>query len=560
MKKEETILIRQGLVIDGTGEKGEISDIRIEGDSIVEVKPDIPVNGSKIVEAKGKIVRPGTIDIHHHADLNLKNMPLCEPSIHQGMTTLVTNQCGLGIFPSDKSSGAYDEYVQKGFGGAETVYEDLDQFREDMEKTGISSNIIPYIAQGNIRACEIGLEERVATTEEMENMKTRVRTLMGQGAWGLSSGLVYPTGSNTPTDELIEMARVVAEYDGVYTSHVRNEGGEIMKKGWGEFKEICQKSEIRGHYSHISVISGQAKKTTQKLIKEFKKARNEENLQITADASGCGDTGTTSLAMILLRDWVFDDFKRNLSDPKTRKKIINEIYEKLYQMFFADAPWYLRSLRASPALLKKLIFTALSKKVFVREASNHPETRGKMLNVVFAELYPGKNIANALLDFLLEEDGNVLIGIFHKDVWGSVIPLISQDFVCFSTDGIFNPGNTSPGTYQKNVEQFIDLVRDGLTNPKGEQVKTFSPEEAIYKMTGFPAEILKLKDRGLIKPGYKADLVVFDMDELKCNATDSDPKQHPSGIDYVFVNGEPVINQGIHSGATPGRVLLHNPS
>ncbi|MHA1688738.1 MAG: N-acyl-D-amino-acid deacylase family protein [Promethearchaeota archaeon] len=540
-----SILIKNGLVVDGSGAKAYKADILIEGDKILKIGKNIAKEGAKVIDATGRIVSPGFIDMHNHSDLTLFQSLNVEPYILQGCTTLVVGMCGLGISPAnEKLKEHYFDFLNKAFISTEQIFETLQDYFDAIKKNGgVSINLAFFIPQGNVRACVMGSDERPATEKELEAMKEIVRENMKAGAFGLSSGLVYPPGSITPTEELIELSKVVSEFDGLYDSHMRNEGSGIIDIGMSELVRIAREAKVRAHISHWSVISKYAIDMTPKVIEYIKKAR-EEGLQITADTT-VYDDGSTSLSFILLPTWVFQDFENNLTDPIMRKKIIDEVFQKLYSMFLADAPFYIKLI--PKIILKKMIFKGLAKNTEIISAIYNREVEGKSIYNALKQLYPDKNLEDASLDFIKAEEGGIMIRVKHKDEIKSVIPIFKQEFVCPSSDGFLEmKKNTHPRSYGAFARVLQRWVRE---------MKVVSLEEAIRKMTLLPASILRLPDRGLLKEGYKADIVIFDPERIEEKGTIQNGRQHPEGIDYVIVNGVITAEKGKHMGVHNGVIL-----
>ncbi|TFG25298.1 MAG: hypothetical protein EU533_01295 [Promethearchaeota archaeon] len=541
------LLIKNGTVVDGSGSPAEKMDVLIKDGKIKQVSSNIESTTGKIIDAKGKYVSPGFIDIHNHADLTILKENKAEAYVKQGMTTILTGVCGIGVTPTnEKVKKYYHNFVNKAFCSAPELYQNLDQFFEALSNKGISVNIGMMIPQGNVRACIMGTEIRRANENELVQMKNIVRQNMQLGAFGLSTGLVYPPGSSTSTEELIEITKVVGEYDGFYDSHMRNEGAGVIEIGMKELLRIAKEAHVRAHISHWSAISRykyeELTKQAIKLVNESRKA----GLNITADIT-VYDDGFTSLSFVLLPTWVYDDFIGNLSNQQTRKRIKKEIFEKLHAMFLSDAPFYMKLI--PKFLLRKKIVPILSKGVIVIYALHNHDIEGKTLYEVLTKLYPQKELEDALLDYFLDEEGGIMIRIQQKNEDLSMIPLIKQPYVAPSSDAVLIiGGNTHPRAYGAFPRAIARWVREK---------KLFMIEDMIRKMTSLPASILNLRDRGLIKEGYNADIVVFDLEKINETGTLEDGCSPPIGIEYVIVNGEITVSGGIHTGVLNGQVLRH---
>ncbi|MBD3255031.1 MAG: amidohydrolase family protein [Candidatus Lokiarchaeota archaeon] len=539
------VLIKNGNIIDGTGSPAFQADILVEDDKIIKIGSEINCEKCEIIDALNKVVSPGFIDMHSHGDLTILDVNKAEPSIMQGVTTINVAMCGLGLAPAnEKVKEYYFNFVNKAFSASSELYDNLEQFFNAIEKKGVSINLSFFIPHGNVRAYVLGTKERKANESEMTIMKKIVRENMEAGAYGLSTGLVYPPGSVTPTSELIELSKIVSEYNGLYMSHMRNEGSGVIDEGMSELVSIAKEADVKAHISHWSVISKYAYKMTPDVIQYIQNARGKENLKITADITTYND-GCTSLSFFLLSQWVYENFNENLTNPQSRKKLINEIFEKIRAIFLADAPFYIKII--PKFILKKLIFKGMSKGVRIVSVDYNTDIEGMTLYDALQKLYPTQKIEEALLDLIKEEKGSILIQIKHKDEEKSVIPLFKQDFVCPSSDGfLVVDQNTHPRSYGAFPRVLERWVREMDVIPL---------EEAIRKMTSLPASILGLTDRGLIKEGYKADIVVYDPEIIKEKGTIKDGRQYPEGVDYVLVNGAITVKKGNHTGALNGKIL-----
>ena len=539
-------LIKNGLIIDGTGAAGYKADLLINENKIEAIGEHLEALGAEVIDATEKIVTPGFIDIHNHADFNIYDANQAESFVMQGMTTLLVGLCGLGVAPANKVvEDYYADFGKKALSIDPKLYPNLEACFGALEKKGFSCNLAFLIPQGNVRACVMGLDMRPATDKELEQMKAMVRENMEAGAFGLSTGLVYPPGSATPTEELVELSKVVAEYDGIYDSHMRNEGARILDIGMSEVIRIAREAKIRAHISHWSVISKfKFEELTADAIKLVQDALTE-GLKITADVVPYDD-GVTSLPFVILESWVFENFRENLTKPDTRQRIKDEIFERVFAMFLAGAPWYLKII--PKFLLKRLMLPVLGKQVRLLHTTSG-KFNGKTLYEALQTQYPKKGMLDAMLDFMRDEDGGVVIRIQFKDEERSVIPLLQQPFACASSDGVLIlGGNNHPRTYSAFPHVIERIVR---------QKNKLGLEEAVKKMTSQPASILGFPDRGVLKAGKVADVVVFDYNKIHETATLANGNQHPEGIDYVIVNGIVTVEKGEHLGVLNGQILKH---
>jgi len=413
---------------------------------------------------------------------------------------------------------------------------------EAIEEKGISPNLAFFIPHGNVRTGVLGMEDRPATGEELEIMKTIIRRDMEAGAFGLSTGLIYSPGIITPTEEIIELAKVVSEYNGIYDSHMRNEGTSVVDTGMNELIEIARKAQIQAHISHWKAAGNTAWNLTSDMINLVKKVRSE-GLNIHADLYPY-EASSSSLSGLLLKPWVYVNFKENLTKSELRKKILDDIINTLMSNYLTNVPEGF-----SKSDLIEGIISYLMTNTRIISALYNREVEGFKLDKALKSLYPKKKTLEALLDFIRDEEGSIMVSIKMMSERKSIISLFKQDFVCIGSDGIIPlKGNTHPrsyGTFSKILGRYI------------REKKIVSFEEGIRKMTSLPASILHLKDRGIIKSGYKADLVVFDPETIADKATYKNGCQYPEGIDYVIVNGEITVEKGRHHGTLNGQILKH---
>ena len=544
-----SILIKNGSIVDGTGEKQYKGDILIEGDSIVKIADSLDKEGAEVIDAEGKIVCPGFIDIHCHADLTLLEVPDLKEYLLQGCTTVTGGHCGFGLSPSN-------DIVRKYYANLATrllavnpeLCEEIDEFAKKFEETKSSINLAMFIPQGNIRAYVCGISEEPATPEQIKQMQEIIRKEMEAGAFGISTGLAYVPGSGTKTEELIELSKIVAEYDGMYTSHMRNEGAHVMDIGMAEVFRIAKEANCRGHISHWSVVGGDASKMTPKLI-EYMEDSQAEGLDLTADVTVYNDA-VTPLAFIAFNTWVFDNFTENLTNPVTRERIKEEMFQKIAGIFLDNAPWYLKLI--PKGLIKKLIWGILAKKVTILSTLVRPELQLMTLHQAVKKYYPNrKNLLDGLLDLIRDEEGGIIFTMVTKDEENGILPLFKRPYVCACTDGIVVP-NQKQNVHPRNYGAFPRVIQRWVR-----EENWISLETAIKKMTSLPAEQLQIPDRGILKEGFKADITILDFNTIEDVATVQNGRQHPKGIEHVIVNGAITVKNGEHIGIRNGEFLRH---
>lgn len=538
------LLIKNGLIVDGTGSPGYHADILLRRDTIEKIEENITAEDCEIVDASDRVISPGFIDMHSHGDFTILQVNKAEPSIMQGVTTLIVGVCGLGRAPANEKVRDYSLFVAKLFSTEMELYDTLQEFIDMITEKGVSVNLGFFIPHGNIRTYVMGLEDRPATEEEIKKMKGLVKHGMEAGCFGLSTGLIYPPGEFTHTEELIEVCKALKEYDGIYNSHMRNEGKEIIEQGINELIQIAKEAEIKAHISHLKVGGFSVSKLPPKIINLIKSAR-DKGLFLHADLYPYEEVPFFVTAV--LSPWVFENFEKNLTNPETRKKVLDEIFDYFFE-FTKALPKIVRII--PKFIIKWIMISYIKKKIRVLRVLNNHQIEGKFLGEALKILYPRTKFLEALLDFVRDEEGFITLSYKWMDEKKSILSFFKQDFVCIGTDGFLVPeGNTHPRAYGTFPKILGDYVRER---------QLVSLEEGIRKMTGLPASILGLTDRGLIREGYKADLVIFNPTTIKDNATYVNGRQYPSGIDSVIVNGEITVASGNYNGVLNGQILKHS--
>ena len=313
----------------------------------------------------------------------------------------------------------------------------------------------------------------------------------------------------------------------------------------GEFIEIIRRADIQGQISHWKALSNFAWKLTPKMIKMVENARNG-GFNIYADIYPY-EEGSTSLAGVLLKPWVYKNFQENLTNPNTREKIIDEIINMLTSTFLINLTSNIQEIPRIKMI--ETMFNFLKNSVRIISVLHNHQIEGELLSDALKILYPKKEIAEALLDFIKDEGGSIMVSIKGMSERKSILSLFQQDFVCIGSDGfLVLDSNTHPRSYGTFPKILARYVRDK---------KIVSLEEGVRKMTSLPASILGLKDRGIIRENYKADIVIFNPDEIKDKATYQNGRQYPEGIYYVIINGEITAKNGNHLGVLNGQILRH---
>ncbi|MCL4561278.1 MAG: D-aminoacylase [Chloroflexi bacterium] len=520
-------LIRNGQVLDGTGKRGYAADVAIQGDRIVDVGHLPGAQAEVVIDASGKVVAPGFIDMHSHADMLLPVAPDAESLIHQGITTVVTGQCGASPAPLlEMTRRQVIEMI-----GEEDVpmpwneWSTFGSYLDYLQKTGISVNMAPLVGQGMVRSAVMGFSAARPNEDQIEAMQHEVVSAMEAGAIGVSTGLIYPPGSYAAMDELIEITKPVGERKGFYFSHIRGEGDTLLE-AITEAIEIGRKTGSPVEISHFKAAGADNWWKAGPALELIDKARLE-GLDVTADMYPylAGSTGLVALLPEWAQEGGKDAISKRLLDPETRTKMTGDMKTG---GFFRIAEW---------------------DKVLISDSRTR-EYAGRYISELSEEV--NKTPYDWVFDALLETEGEIgmIVFMMSEENVRMQLPhpamMIGTDGVGLAIDGPLAKGVPHPrnfGTFARILGQYV------------REEKILTLENAIFKMTGLPAKKLQLMDRGLVKKNHHADLVVFDAEIVSDLATYPQPFQYPSGFDHVLVNGELVLSQGKGTGARPGRMI-----
>ena len=410
----------------------------------------------------------------------------------------------------------------------------LDEYLKYLVNKGISCNVASFVGAGSVRIYVIGYEDRAPNKEELAKMKQLVKEAMEDGALGVGSALIYAPNFYAKTDELIELCKTASEYGGMYISHIRSEGNQLLQAA-DELIKISKEANIPAEFYHIKAAGKSNWYKLDSLINKINKAR-EEGLHITADmyTYTAGETGLDAAMPPWVQEGGFKQWKKNLQDPQIRKKVIKEMEtptDKWENFFIASG---------SPDNILLVGFKTDSLKYLT----------GKSLTEI-AKMR-GKSPAETAIDLVIDDDsrvGTVYFLMSEENIEKKIsIPWISfgSDEASLAPEGVFLKSNPHPRAYGNVARLLGKYVRDEKIIPL---------EEAVRRLSALPAQNLKIKKRGFLKTGYYADVVVFDPSKVQDFATYEKPHQYSKGVIDVFVNGVQVIKDGIHTGKTPGQVV-----
>jgi N-acyl-D-amino-acid deacylase len=529
---EFDVIIRGGTIYDGTGGEPQRVDVAIRGDRIVGIGDFASAHANTIVDAHGLAVAPGFINMLSWSTESLIEDGRSQSEIRQGVTTEIMGE-GESMGPVNDRIREHMMREQKDI-HYEIKWNTLAEYLRYLEARGVSCNVASFIGATTIREYVIGFEDKAPTAQQLDQMRELVRREMEAGALGIGTSLIYPPAFYAKTDELIELCKVAAKYQGKYISHMRSEGNRLFE-ALDELIRISRAAEIPAEVYHIKAAGQQNWSKIDNLLSRIEGAR-KEGLKITANMYTYTAAGTGLDAC--LPPWTEDGgypalFKR-LRDPATRAKIAAQVkmptdeWENLY--LAAGSPDHILLVGFKSDKLKPLTGKSLAEVA---------KMRGKDPVETIMELIAEDESRIDTIYFLMSEE-NIKKEI--KKPWIS----FGSDEASQAPEGVFLKSNPHPRAYGNFARVLGKYVRDE---------KVISLKEAIHKLCGLPATNLGLDHRGFIKEGMSADLVVFDPATIADRATFEKPHQYAVGMKHVFVNGVQVLKDGEHTGAKPGRAL-----
>ena len=527
------VIIRGGMVYDGSGGKPRLADVGIRGDKIATIGDLAKASATRVLDAKGLAVAPGFINMLSWSNDSFMVDGRSQGEIRQGVTT--------EIFGEGESMGPYTEEMKRireeGMGDIKYKIEwtSLSDFLQYMEKRGISPNLASYIGAGTVRENVIGLDDKKATPAQMEQMRELVRKEMKAGALGIGSSLIYAPAVYADTNELIELSKVAAQYQGKYISHMRSEGDRLLE-GVDEVIRIAREAKIPAEIYHLKA-AGEANWNKLDAVIQKVEAARKEGLKITADmyTYTAGATGFDACLPPWSRSGGADAIFKRLEDPATRARISAEMKVK------------------GPDWENICVAAGSSDRILLLEFKSEvlKPLQGKTLAEV-AAMRGAKDWTEVIMDLVHEDRTRVGVAFFmmsEENVRKQVkLPWVSfgSDAGSLATEGVFLKSKTHPRAYGNFSRLLGRYVRDEKLIPL---------EEAIRRLAALPAANLGLDRRGLLREGMFADVVAFDPLTIADRATYAEPHQYSVGMKHVIVNGTPVLVDGEHTGAKPGRAL-----
>ncbi len=563
------IIIKNGKVFDGSIRPSFRADVAIKNGIIVEVSKSIEGKASRIINAKGLYVMPGFIDMHTHVDRGMyfPENRACLNYLLQGVTTVIVGQCGSSAWP---------------------IFEKAEDQMERWSEEGIGPNAALLIGHGTVRQIVMGMEDREPTEEELEKMKLIVKEAMEQGAYGLSTGLIYLPGRYAKTEEIIELAKIVAPYGGIYHSHIRNEREKLLE-AINEAIRIGEEANIPVHISHFKVMGKSNWGLIRKACDLIEEARSK-GLKVTADQYPYRFSSNNPYRSLIPKEvWLGESEGLTQKDIEEvldylRDNQLIELYSKITP-YFPLSPRHIQFLNDLP---RKRLVSLVARTIF--DINHGPEnTRERMLFLKrLNDPIEGKKIREEVKKYIEEWVGaeNFIIAIcvekkfegkslkeiakiLGKSIEDTAIELelmgakaipfqmceedieyiMRKDWVATGSDGVAPfygiglPHIRSYSTFLHKIKKY------------GIERKTVSLSHIIRSQTSLPAEIMNWKDRGWIKKGYKADIAVIDLKNIKIKTSVSNPHQYCKGVKYLLVNGVLTIDKDEWTGKLPGEVI-----
>jgi len=526
------LILRGGSIYDGSGDDAFVGDVAIDGDKIVALGDLGNAMATVEIDVSGLAVAPGFVNMMSWANESLIHDGRSQSDIRQGVTLEIMGE-GTSMGPLSDSMKA-EMASQQGDIRYDIEWTSLAGYLDYLEQRGVSPNVASFIGAANPREYVIGHEDRPPTPEELEQMRSLVREAMEDGALGVASSLMYPPGLFADTSELVELSKVAAEYDGMYISHMRDEGAHMIE-AVEEVLTIARDASIRAEIYHIK-SSGQANwHLFDKAVEMVEDAR-ADGLEITADVYTypAGSTGLNVTIPPWVQEGGFDESIKRMSDPTLREQIIREMN--------------------TPSNDWENMFLAVGSMDNILMVSFKSDALKSLTGKTVAEVAAmrGTSPENTIMDLIIE-DGSRIGTVYFTQSEDIVRKAVALPWVSFNSDeaslapeGVFLKSNPHPRAYGSFARVLGKYVRD-------EQVITL--QEAIRKLSALPAQTMRIDRRGELRPGFYADVVVFDPDKIQDHATFVDPHQYATGMVHVFVNGEQVLKDGEHTGAMPGRAV-----
>ena len=520
------LIIRNGLVLDGLGGPGIRNDVGVVGGKITAIGDLSKAAAARVINGTNKVVSPGFIDIHTHTNTELIVNGNGESKIHQGVTTEVSGNCGSTPFPFTlERAAAYHEDLDEEY-GIHTDWSDLAGFLDAIEKKGTSLNYATLTGQGTIRAAVVGRHDIPATPEHVKEMQNLLIQSVEQGSFGLSTGLEYSPGSYANTDELTQLSSVLAPFDAIYATHMRNED-DTVEEAIEEALKIGRDAGIFTQISHLKACNKNNWHKVDHMLEIIDKARNDQPVLADRYPYDAWGTGLSAFLPLWARQGDTDEVLARLNDTETRKQIETYSNGRAARIGGWD-------------------------RVMISSCSHEADKPCEGMTVLDGATERGIAPFEFARELLMNSRNQVGVVGFAMDEQ-NLHKVLAADFVMVGSDGSavapygqLSQGKPHPRFYGTFPRVLGKYARDEAV---------ISLAAAVKKMTSMPASALGIMDRGSIEIGKRADLVVFDPATVIDKATFGDPHNYPEGIEHVIVNGKHTIANGEHTGTRAGQIL-----
>ena len=507
------LVIRNGRVLDGAGNPWILADVAIKDGRFAKIGR-VEGKGQREIDARGKYVTPGWIDMMDQSGGVLRANPQAENKLRMGVTTVIAGE-----------------------GGPPVAVDGMPEYFNRLTNQGISVNFGTYFSAAQARGAVLGSANRAPTPAELDRMKAIMEKAMQHGALGMTTALIYPPGSYATTDELVELARVAAKYGGIYASHIRGEGAELVES-IGEAIAIGERAGLPVEVFHLKAAYKPGWGTLMKKAGELIDAARARGVDVAADLYPytAGGTGLEATIASWAHEGGGDSLRARLARPETRQRLKNEITSGSpgwWNIIEAAGGWN-GVVLANPRNPELVRFQNRSIADIAKELNKEPA------DVAFDLVAQGRGRVMAIYHMMSEQDIETAL----RFPWTSIGSDAGAAASAGTQDALGLPHPRSYGTFPRVIAKYV------------RERKVISLEDAIRKMTGWPATRMRLDDRGFIREGLWADVTIFDYDRIADRATYDKPTESPEGIDYVIVNGKITIDHGQHTGVRAGRVLL----
>ncbi len=497
------VLITNGKIIDGTGNNWYYGNIAVKNGKIVAIGRSITGSATKTIDASGLIVAPGFIDVHTHLEGDEDKDPYATSFILDGVTTCITGNCGSSNI-------------------------DIATYFHWLDSLKLSINVASLIGHNDVRKAVMGRANREATPQELEKMKSIVDKAMKDGAVGFSTGLIYIPGTYTHTPEIVELAKVAAKYNGVYATHMRDEGDSVTE-AIDEAITIGREAKIPVEISHFK-LSGQQNWGRSKETVPMIDAARKEGIEVTIDQYPY-TASSTSISTLIPEDVLADgqdSINARLKRPDVRRYVTKSMLERLKK--------------------RKLKHFSYAVVAYYEPDTSYNGKSIEQINLMMGRKHKAKYETETVMDLMMHGGASA---VFHGMSEDDITRIMKYPFNMFASDAtirVLNAGMPHPRGYGTNARVLAKYVRDE---------KVISLEEAIRRMTSLPAQKFQLTDRGLLAPGYAADIVIFDANKVQDLSTYDKPHAYSTGFQYVLVNGVLTVENDRHTHAKGGQVLKH---